>query len=57
MQYCNQGSLHEKIYKNPSIQPDLDLIGSYIKQTVEALVYLHSKDIVHRGIDLSLSNY
>jgi serine/threonine protein kinase len=65
IEYCNQGSLHDVIYKkeDDSIEltyeprkkrkggiKDPKLVRHYIRQTIEALVYLHSIDIVHRGL-------
>jgi serine/threonine protein kinase len=67
LEYCNQGSLHDVIYKmeDDSIElndeprkkrsggiKDPKLVRHYIRQTLEALVYLHSIDIIHRGIYL-----
>jgi mitogen-activated protein kinase kinase kinase len=61
IEYCNQGSLHDVIYKKeenfeiPRTEriggiKDPKLVRHYIRQTIEALVYLHSIDIVHRGL-------
>jgi serine/threonine protein kinase len=64
MEHCNQGSLYDVIYKQDDELPgkqelrkkrragikDPKLVRHYIKQTIEALVYLHSIDIVHRGL-------
>jgi serine/threonine protein kinase len=67
LEYCNQGSLYDVIYKNPddsSENEELEssrkkrrggikdpvLVRKYIRETIEALVYLHSIDIVHRGL-------
>jgi mitogen-activated protein kinase kinase kinase len=65
IEYCNQGSLHDVIYKDGEDLPDPvfgkkkkrkggisdpKLVRHYIKQTIEALVYLHSMNIIHRGL-------
>jgi serine/threonine protein kinase len=66
LEYCNQGSLYDEIYGNlaynasDSIEKgsgitDIGLVKRYLRQTIEALAYLHSIDIVHRGM-LKLSN-
>lgn len=52
MEYCNEGSVFDKIYKSPQnagIQ-DVNLVQQYTKQTLQALVYLHRHDIVHRDL-------
>jgi len=58
LEYCNQGSVYDAIYKTPdALNPDIGpgikdpvLVQQYITQTLEALVYLHGHDIVHRDL-------
>ncbi|KAI8898662.1 kinase-like domain-containing protein [Globomyces pollinis-pini] len=50
--FCEQGSLHNRIYQNSS-KPglsDLNQIRTFTRQIVSALMYLHSYGIVHRDI-------
>jgi serine/threonine protein kinase len=57
MEYCNGGTLSDllkkylKKYRKPFT---LEIIQYYMRQIVEGLKYIHSKDIIHR--DLKLSN-
>ncbi|KAJ3224266.1 Suppressor of Sensor Kinase (SLN1) [Clydaea vesicula] len=56
MEYCNEGSIYDKIYKSPENEllgpgiHDNELRKLYIKQTLEALVYLHGHDVIHRDL-------
>jgi serine/threonine protein kinase len=65
IEYCNQGSLHDVIYKKEDDSIELNgetkkkrsggikdpkLVRHYMRQTLEALVYLHKIDIIHRGL-------
>jgi hypothetical protein len=59
MEYCNQGNLHEEIYRRNSRGiKDIGRVKLYLMQTVEAIAYLHSIDIVHNGelSSISLTN-
>lgn len=56
MEYCNEGSVWDKIYSHPEIStlgPGIHnpvVVQRYIKETLEALVYLHRHDIIHRDL-------
>ena len=57
MEYCNGGSLYDllKKYKEKYRKPfTLEIIQYFMRQIVEGLKYIHSKNIIHR--DLKLPN-
>ena len=47
MEYCNYGSLHERVFNIPK---DELTIWKIIKMLANALSHMHSKDIIHGDI-------
>ena len=54
MEWVPGGSIRHLINKFGSFQSNIDLVRIYTYQILQGLLYLHSKDIVHR--DLKCAN-
>lgn len=58
MEYCNGGDVYEYLKKNDDMNRNSfngitnEFLYEFIKQTTDALVYLHEKNIIHRDIKL-----
>ncbi|CAI2360640.1 unnamed protein product [Moneuplotes crassus] len=50
LEFCAEGELFSYLYSQPQKRFTEDIAARYIKQMIEALIYLHSKNIIHRDI-------
>ena len=48
MEFCQNGSLRDKIKQNKAIDPEL--IFNWSKYIIHGLDYLHSKNTIHRDL-------